>query len=103
DGDALALAAGELVRMTIQRRVGVDTDLVEQGADLPGAVRLVGGLPDVESLGDDVLDLPPGIQRRDGVLEDHLQLRPRPAQGRAPERRQVGSVEQHMTRPRPWY
>ena len=47
-------------------------DLAEQLVDLGVAFGLVAALPDVERLHHDVADLAARVQRRDGVLEDHL-------------------------------
>ncbi len=71
DVDALALAAGELVGVTLED-VGFEADLVEEfsdaGADvMPGEAALDG-----EGLADDLADAHFGVEGGEGVLEDHL-------------------------------
>src|SRR5690606_12413309 len=91
DRDALALAAGELVRPAPAGRLGVDADVAQDlGHPLVGAL---GPAPDVQALAHDVDDPPPGVQRRDRVLEDHLHLRPQPAQLLGAEAAEVAPVE----------
>ena len=57
-------------------------------------------LPDLQALGDDVLDLAPRVQRRDRVLEDHLHARPDLAQVLAGQLREVLAFEVHDARVR---
>ena len=73
DADALTLAAGELLRVLVGR-LGAEADEVEQAADLHVAVlaALVHAFVGAPRLGDDVAGRHPGVQRRVGVLEDHL-------------------------------
>src|SRR5437879_4072639 len=87
--------------MAINGCVSVDSNLVEQCAHLRGATLLVADTPDVQSLGDDVLDPATRVQRRDRVLEDHLQLRPGAAERRAAQRREVRAIEPHAAGRRP--
>ena len=77
DADALALTARELDRPTTAGVTGVDADGLE---DLAGPrPTLVTGpdAPDGQRLHDRVEDAATGIERRDGVLEDHLYFRAR--------------------------
>ena len=75
DRDALALPARELVGLALGGTLGVDADLFEVLVDLGLPLGLGADLPDVERLHDDVADLAPRVQRRDRVLEDHLDVR----------------------------
>ena len=93
DRDALALAAGELVRPLRARDRRVDADGVEHLVDACVPRRLVADLPDVEPLAHDVADAPARVQRRDRVLEDHLELRAERAEELAPEVREVVALE----------
>ena len=70
DGDALALAAGELVRVALGGG-GVEADLVEDGGDAAG---LVAEAVHGEALGDDLRDRHARGERAVGVLEDHLHV-----------------------------
>ena len=83
DRDALALAAGELVR--IFRAVGrIEADQLQQLADLPRD--LGGALRDAEGadrLGDDVERAPARIEAGVGVLEHHLDAAAQRGAGRA--------------------
>ena len=87
DADALALAAGELVRIAV-RGLGVEADQPQQLARLVQrglARRAVDDGP----LGDDVADAPARIERGERVLEHHLQ---RLAIGAQLGARQAGDV-----------
>src|SRR6185312_6217487 len=94
DRDALALAAGELVRA----RLGVplrQAHAVEQLGDAAPAVRRVADAESVERLAHGALDRPAGVERAVGVLEDRLHPA---AEGRAPAAvggRDVLAVEVH--------
>ena len=70
DGDALALAAGELVRVALGGG-GVEADLLEDGGDAAG---LVAEAVHGEALGDDLRDRHARGERAVGVLEDHLHV-----------------------------
>ena len=98
DRDALALAAGELVRSLRAGDRRVDADGVEHLVDPRGARRLVADLPDVEALAHDVAHAPARVQRRDRVLEDHLQLRPQRAEAARPGA-WVSSLPSNRTEP----
>ena len=72
DGDALALAAGELVRIGIDALGGIgQPDAVEQGDRL--SARLRGGifLVTPQRLGDLMADRVHRVERRHRLLEDH--------------------------------
>ena len=75
DADALALAARELVRVTVDE-VGVEADDFEQLLDRPAPSPPVADLVDEEWLPDDVADRHPRIERGVRVLEDDLHLPP---------------------------
>ena len=84
DADALALAAGELVREAVVV-LGVEADDLEQL--LHAALVLGGGaeLVHLERLRDDEADPLARVQRRVRVLEDHHHLAPDTAASRARE------------------
>src|SRR4051812_3017857 len=92
DADALALPAGELVRVAIDE-VGAEPDDVEQplGGLAPRLPRPE--LVDDERLGDDVADGHPRIERGVRILEDDLELSADLAQLFAPEPRQLLTAE----------
>ena len=79
DGDALALAAGELVRVAGEQRLGVpafgEPDVVER---LHDAAAPLGGIElrrvDLEPLADDRLDGEPRRERRQRILKHYLDL-----------------------------
>ena len=76
DADALALAAGELVRVAVVV-LRVEPDRVHQLLDRPLALALARlELVDRERLADDRADRLARVQRRVRVLEDHLHLAP---------------------------
>ena len=89
DADALALTAGELVRVPPQV-VGRQADGLEELDDalFPQLPRL-GELVDHERLTDDRAHRHPRIERRVGVLEDDLHLLAERAQRALVERRDV--------------
>ena len=74
DGDALALAAGELVRVALGV-LGREADLVQQLGDAlaPPRLRQDVGV-DHPGLGDDLEDRHPRVERLGRVLEHHLDL-----------------------------
>ena len=73
DADALALAAGELVRVAVDVAL-VEPDLAEQLADQRLALRLVGEAVDERALADDLADRHARVEARVRILEDHLQV-----------------------------
>ena len=88
DRDALALAAGELVRAPVAGlRRGSRPTASSTSSTLASRSAFVADASRCEALGDDVLDLAARVQRRDRVLEDHLHLRAQLAQVLARERR----------------
>ena len=86
DGDALALAAGELVR--VARRGGLGQ--ADEAKQLATRTRALGARADavhVERLADDRADLVARVERAERVLEDDLHVAPpAPSGGPAPER-----------------
>ena len=107
--DALALAAAELVRIA-PPQLGIEPDVREQLGDPRGALGLRADAMDDERLLDDRLDPHPRVERRVGVLEDHLHVRaaPRAARARSSARTSwplnatwpdVGSIRRRMQRP----
>ena len=86
DAEALALAAGELVRVLdhLVRRAGPPCRTAPRRARGPSAA--ASRLVVAERLGDDVGRAHARIERRVRVLEDHLQLAPERAHRRAAER-----------------
>src|SRR5262249_34656327 len=72
DRDALTLPAGELERTLAALQLGIEADVDHHGVDLLLLLLLGADLPDLQTLGDEVLDLPARVQRRDRVLEDHV-------------------------------
>jgi hypothetical protein len=85
DADALALAAGELMRVSVDV-LGVEADDVEQVLHrllAPLARRDLG--VDLERLADDVADGHPRVEAGVRVLQHHLDVPPRPPQRAAAE------------------
>ena len=97
DGDALALAAGELVRVALGEGLdGRQADLLEGVVDerllgLPGRRKAV----DAQRLGDEVACAQARVEDGVGVLVDELGAAPQGAQLAARERGHVLAVEQH--------
>src|SRR5216110_546532 len=100
DADALALTAGELVRVPPQV-VGRQADGLEELDDalFPQLPRL-GELVDHERLADDRAHRHPRIERRVGVLEDDLHLFAQRTQRALVERRDVLRPEPDLARRR---
>ena len=96
DADPLALAAGELVGVAVDGS-GVEADVLEQGADLLGAVAAVAAV-DAERVGHDRAGRQPGVQRRVGVLVDDLHPRSELAQLGSASRPSTSTPSKH-TRP----
>ena len=91
DADALALPAGELVRVPVDVR-GIQADLAEEGAD---AVRAVVGPLAVHAqrVGDDGADRQPRIQRGIGVLVDDLEPSSQSSHCARRQADQAGAIE----------
>ena len=92
DRDALALAAGELVREA-EAEGRAEPDVVER---LHDALLLVGEAVDGERLGKHAVDRVARVQRGVGVLEHHLHAA---GEGAAARRRQRLAVDQDVARP----
>ena len=75
DADALRLATREGARAAIAVLVDVETDCIEHLAHLDGDLG-AGSAPGAEGRADDVAHSTAGVERRDRVLQDHLQLGP---------------------------
>src|SRR5204863_8954892 len=73
DGDALALAAGEFVRIARAGR-RIEPDLDELLVDHAAAFGLAGVLVDLQALADDLADRHARAERAERVLEDDLHL-----------------------------
>ncbi len=94
DADALALSAGELLRVLVDG-LRAETDEIQQPPHPRGAVVLRGvqcpvGAP---RLGDDVTGRHPGVQRGVGVLEHHLHAAPELEQILAAQAERIDAVE----------
>ena len=109
DADALALAAGELVRIA-RRVLGAQPDLVEQLPHARVGRGALGELVDREPLAHDRADGHARIERRERILEDDLHLAAQLPQSRARRARatsmpsnstrpDVGSMRRRITRP----
>ena len=94
DGDALALAAGEFVGILFDEP-RCEPDLLHQFAHAPR--QLAGGnlLVRLNRLGQRVVNGHARIQRGVGILEDHLEVRPRLTQFRALQLLQMLSRQHH--------
>ena len=92
DADALALAAGELVREAVVV-LRVQPDDLEQLLDALLDLRLGAHLVHLERLGDDEADALARVQRRVRVLEDHHHLAPVRTHLGAGQARDVAAVE----------
>ena len=99
DADALALPAGELLRVLVGR-LGAQPDEVEQPAHPHVAVLavLVQPLVAAPRLGDDVARRHAGVQRRVGILEHHLHAAAELQQLLAAQAERVDAVEAHGAR-----
>src|ERR1019366_7271357 len=89
DGDALALAAGEFVRIALER-VAAHADLLDELLEsrAPGAgIHL--RAQRLQAFFEDCEHTHARVQRREGILEDDLDLPPRSAQGFAFEHEQI--------------
>ena len=95
DADALALPAGELIRIPVDV-LGIEPDAVHELAHglLDTARRI--DLLDPEGGAEDRADGLPRVERVVGVLEDHLRLLAHGAHGTARESRDVSAVDDHV-------
>src|ERR1017187_8529741 len=92
--------ARELVRVAVVV-LGVQADPVHQLLHALLALARAGLQPvDHERIGDDPADRLARVQRRVGVLEDHLHLAADRLQPRAPQLRDVATLEAHLARRR---
>jgi hypothetical protein len=94
DGDPLALAAGELVRVLLGEARGQADPLHHLGHPA-GDLRAGADLVDEERLGEGREDRHPRVEGGVGVLEDHLQVAPGGEEFRARGRGQVAPVQDH--------
>ena len=90
--DALALAAGELVRIAVHRP-GAEADLFEQLLDALTPFLAVADAVDGEGLGEDLVDAHARIEGRVGVLEHELHLLADSTKAAVAELGQVVAVE----------
>ena len=99
DPDALALPAGELLRVLV-RRLRAETDEVDQFAHprVAFALVLVHALVASPRLGDDVARRHPCVQRGVGILEHHLHAAAEIQQLLATQAERVDAVEAHDAR-----
>ena len=84
----LALAAGEFMRV-LAHLVGPQADAREQPRDALGAFWLRRDVVVAKRLADDLAGIHPRIERRVGILKDHLQAAPARAHRGAVESRDV--------------
>src|SRR5215207_4981780 len=99
DADPLALAAGELVRIST-RIAGVEADLLEQRRDSAADLGAGGETMDFDAFRDRGTDRHPGIEAAVGILENDLHPATKLAQRRPIEREHVGPLEHRRTRRR---
>ncbi len=77
DHDALALAAGQFVRIGTHGAIGIgDQDFFQQFACLPACIRASDGLMQKDRFGDLVAAGEDWIERRHRILEDHGDMAP---------------------------
>ena len=95
DADALALAAGELVRVA-GRVLGAQSDFLEQLPDASVRVGSFGEPVDGQSLAHDRADRHARVERRERILKDDLHLPPQRAQSGRIEREHVRAVERDL-------
>src|SRR5262249_12277640 len=91
--DALALTTGELVPPALGLRLVHEAALLHDLAHLLDPLGAGSALPDAESLADLGLDRSPRVERRDRVLEDHLNRGPQGAVLALARARQLGAVD----------
>ena len=99
DGDALALAARELVRILARRRPGAGR---RRPSSSPTRARIAASpsqqAEGADRLGDDAVDPPARIEARIGVLEDHLDAPAHAPAGRPRRRAPVMATPSIVTR-----
>jgi hypothetical protein len=93
DAHPLTLTTRELDRAAPPCRIRIDADSLEHLFDLLHPLGASPNLPDRQRFGDDVAYLAARVQRRDGVLEYELDLRPELAEVPATERGELRTVE----------
>ena len=96
DGDALSLAAGEFVRVLVER-VGAQAHGFEHGGGALALLDAAGAFQRGGRLGHGAPDAPARVERAVGVLEHHLEVAPRRAQIARRQRVQVTPLQQHLT------
>ena len=99
DADALALAAGELVRVAVGASAGRPTTLEQLGTRARACVAGASAV-DAQRLGDDVADGHARVERRVRVLEDHLHPPAQRAQLRASRASVMSCAVERRSRPR---
>ena len=99
DADALALAARELVREALDV-LGREPDAVEQLLDAAVELLARGDAVELQRVADDLADALARVQRRVGVLEDHLHLAPQRPQLALAQLGELGAAEAHRPRGR---
>ena len=95
NADALALAAGKLVRIA-QRHVGEEPDELQQLGNTIGNLGFRHDVMDAHGLADDLPDGHARIERGVGILEDHLHLLAYAGHLGARERGEVRAGEQDL-------
>ena len=95
--DALALAAGELVRVAVGEG-GVEAHRLQQRLDVRPQARARRRPVLAQRLADDAAHRHARIQAVLRVLEDHLHVRAQPAQRLAAQRRDVLAAKDHPSR-----
>ena len=98
DADALALAAGELVRVA-PRVVRLEADQVHHLGDLLPPLGVAAEAVDAQALADAVADRRPRVEAGVRILEDDLHPPPVGLEGGALERGQLRAVELDRARP----
>ena len=96
DADTLALAARELVRITVDV-LGIQTDDVQQLADALDTLLLGTHAMNGHGLGDDLADGHTGIERSIGILEDELHLATHVLDLMLAHLGNVFTLEEHLT------
>ena len=95
DADSLPLAAAQLARIAVVERL-VEAHRPQQLVAARSPLRATADAVDVERLADDGAGGEPRIERRVGILEDHLEPSARPAQRCPVERRDLFPAKAHL-------